>query len=107
MVGADGEDVAQEAFVRVHRAIGRFDPTGRVVAGAYWRARRGSPPVRDRRGDRGGHEVGKRHRTSDREAAQLAAYSTKPFTGIMNAEARRRLLQRDTTNHVSIVVHWR
>src|SRR5689334_3741515 len=28
LAGADGEDLAQETFVRVHAAIGRFDPDG-------------------------------------------------------------------------------
>ena len=28
MAGPDGEDIAQETFVRVHRAIARFDPDG-------------------------------------------------------------------------------
>lgn len=36
LAGSDGEDVAQETFVRVHDAIARFDPEGpaRLSAGS-------------------------------------------------------------------------
>ena len=35
LAGSDGEDVAQETFVRVHGAVGRFDPAGAATLGAW------------------------------------------------------------------------
>lgn len=35
LAGSDGEDLTQETFVRVHGAIGRFDPDGPARLGAW------------------------------------------------------------------------
>src|SRR2546421_1561233 len=35
LAGSDGEDVAQETFVRVHGALAGFDPAGAATLGAW------------------------------------------------------------------------